>query len=180
MVTAAEQVMPMTKAATQSGRVPTTEKPPEEKETPERERTRVTTARSLQASERQKRNDGTMRTSVVSNYLNTGAPSAKVMREAQQADPGCKQLYDLLTTGSDDRTVDDAHTLKDMMILRREAARAEVHDGLLCRRVPPTPMDQDEEGQQHLRLYVPVSMRESMLLAYPDHLGHVGTSRMAA
>ena len=82
MVTAAEQVMPMTIAATQSGRVPTTEKPPEEKETPGREQTRVTTARSLQASERQKRNAGTTRAGVVSTYLNTVAPSAKVMREA--------------------------------------------------------------------------------------------------
>ena len=66
MVTAAEQAMPMTVAATQSGRVPLAEKPPEEKETPTRERARVTTARSLQASERQKRNDGTMRAGVVS------------------------------------------------------------------------------------------------------------------
>ena len=148
LVAAAEQVMPMTVAAAQSGREPMVERSPAEEKTTTHERARVTTARSLQASERQRCNDDTTRAGVLSTYLVTGAPSAMVMREAQQADPKCKRLYDLLTTGADDRSVADAQTLKDMLLLRREAARTEIHDGLLYRRVPPTPADRDEGGQQ--------------------------------
>ena len=48
-----------------------------------KKRTRVTTARLLQMSDKQRRDNSTTRADVFMSYLTTGAPLAAVMREAQ-------------------------------------------------------------------------------------------------
>jgi hypothetical protein len=92
-------------------------------------------------SDRQRRDDATTRADVFMSYLATRAPSAAVMREAQQADTECRSLYRFLTTGMVGYSAVDSQSLKDTAYLLREAARAEVHDRLLYQRVPPTLTD---------------------------------------
>jgi hypothetical protein len=62
--------------------------------------------------------------------------------------------------------------------IKAQAARCEIIDGLLYRRVPS---HEDPKGirASSLRLYVPSSLRHPYLVAFHDHLCHLGVSRMA-
>ena len=121
------------------------------------------TARKLQADARNQRNRSESRTNIQNYYLNTGAPSLDLTREAQQEDSDCRYLSDILVSG----TAGDPHTpdeWKRTAWALREVRHLEIRDGILYR------VDPVNDGP--LRIYVPQSHREAMLNAFHDHFGH--------
>ena len=140
-------------------------------------RARVTTARSLQSAERANYQTGTTQSSINKEYMSANAPTTEVIAEAQPADSVCHELITFLMTGLHDDAM-SSEDLKRHHWLSKQVSRFEMVDGLLYRRVPSQAYPQGNIPTA-LRLYVPLSLREAYLVAFHEHLCHLGTSRMA-
>jgi hypothetical protein len=141
------------------------------------ERTRVTTASTLQAATQAERQKATTQSSILEGYLASDAPSRNVISEAQQTDADTQDLIQFMITGlAADAT--SSEDIRHARWLAAQAARSELIDGILYRRVP-SPVDPRGELASSLRLYVPSSLRHSYLVAFHEHLCHLGVSRMS-
>jgi hypothetical protein len=140
-------------------------------------RTRATTARTMQAANRDDREKDTTQSSILEGYLRSDAPSRNAILEAQQADTVTRELLEFLITGVgvDPMSSEDIRHGRWIMA---QAARCDIIDGLLYRRVPSRE-DPTGTSASSLRLYVPSSLRHPYLVAFHDHLCHLGVSRMA-
>ena len=133
-------------------------------------RAEVPTARRVQAAQR----PVTTRTEILRSHLSEGGPSEDTIRDEQREDAECIAIKEYLSTGRT-AAVTDNRTLLSAAWLAREAspdadgtARMEVDDDILFRRLTPT-----------LRVpFVPQSLRQLLLTAYHDQLGHIPRDRI--
>lgn len=142
----------------------------------------VATARRVQAKARKERNEGMTPSSVARSYLKSGVPSEAILQRAQVADLECRQLT-AITQDSQcwSLRADDGGPMpvRREAWLHREAHKLVVLGGLLCSR--PFPMPPGANGEARFspaKPYVPSSMRDMLLTAFHDKLGHPGKKRM--
>ena len=137
-------------------------------------RAAVPTARRIRTAQREQTDRGT----IITSYLDVGAPPLDTLRDEQQADPVCIAIYRYLDEGHAGDVTDSAD-LRQALWLARETCpfvngRAErrlfLLDGVIHRRLTPT----------RSVPFVPTSLRSALLTAYHDRLGHPSANRTAA
>ena len=137
-------------------------------------RARVTTARTLQAENRQP----TSKHEVSRSYLAPGMPNLDAIRDEQRDDPEARAIRQYLEVG---HAVDpvDSDALRRAAWLAKEVCPTE--DGRIVRRIVVIDdvLHRQTSRGKHVP-YVPHSLRQPIIAAFHDHMGHPSASRVTS